>query len=146
MNERVAFFRRGIGNDLWKEHYPIIKYINGKIIEVEEGHLILEFTVLDTQLNPNGILHGGIMATMLDELMGGATWTLNKPFPFATINLQVDYLTAAKEGEILKGEGKVIKAGNTVVHAEAKLYNAKNMVIAKATSNLVIMKPKEKKD
>lgn len=143
MNERVAFFRRGIGNDLWKEHYPIIKFLNGSIVEVNEGQLVFEFTVLETQLNPNGILHGGVMATMLDELMGGATWTLNKPYPFATINLQVDYLSPAKVGEVILGEANVIKAGSTVVHAEAKLYNAKNMVIAKATSNLVVMKPKQ---
>ena len=142
MNERVAFFRRGIGNDLWKEHYPIIKFLNGSIVEVNEGQLIFEFTVLETQLNPNGILHGGVMATMLDELMGGATWTLNKPYPFATINLQVDYLSPAKVGEVIRGEANVIKAGSTVVHAEAKLYNSKNLVIAKATSNLVVMKPK----
>ncbi|MCB9074942.1 MAG: PaaI family thioesterase [Chitinophagales bacterium] len=142
MNERVAFFRRGIGNDLWKEHYPIIKFLNGSIVEVNEGQLIFEFTILETQLNPNGILHGGVMATMLDELMGGATWTLNKPYPFATINLQVDYLSPAKVGEVIRGEANVIKAGSTVVHAEAKLYNSKNLVIAKATSNLVVMKPK----
>ncbi|MEZ5037134.1 MAG: PaaI family thioesterase [Chitinophagales bacterium] len=142
MNERVAFFRRGIGNDLWKEHYPIIKFLNGSIVEVNEGQLIFEFTILETQLNPNGILHGGVIATMLDELMGGATWTLNKPYPFATINLQVDYLSPAKVGEVIRGEANVIKAGSTVVHAEAKLYNSKNLVIAKATSNLVVMKPK----
>ena len=117
MNERVAFFRRGIGNDLWKEHYPIIKFLNGSIVEVNEGQLIFEFTILETQLNPNGILHGGVMATMLDELMGGATWTLNKPYPFATINLQVDYLSPAKVGEVIRGEANVIKAGNTVVHS-----------------------------
>lgn len=142
MNERVAFFRRGIGNDLWKEHYPIIKFLNGSIVEVNEGQLIFEFTILETQLNPNGILHGGVIATMLDELMGGATWTLNKPYPFATINLQVDYLSPAKVGEVIRGEANVIKAGSTIVHAEAKLYNSKNLVIAKATSNLVVMKPK----
>ncbi|HNK90533.1 MAG TPA: PaaI family thioesterase, partial [Chitinophagales bacterium] len=120
----------------------IIKFLNGSIVEVNEGQLIFEFTILETQLNPNGILHGGVMATMLDELMGGATWTLNKPYPFATINLQVDYLSPAKVGEVIRGEANVIKAGNTVVHTEAKLYNSKNMVIAKATSNLVVMKPK----
>lgn len=145
MNERVEFFRRGIGNNLWQEHYPIMKLLNGSIVEVNEGHLVYEFKVTENLLNVNGILHGGMMATMMDELMGAATWTMNRANAYATINLNVDFITAVRADEIIRGEGNVIKAGNTVMHTDAKLFNASGKLVAKATSNLVIMKPKEEK-
>lgn len=139
MNERVQLLRAAIGNTVWQERYPIIKLLNATVIEVDEGKVVFNFVITKEQLNPNGILHGGIIATMLDELMGAAGWTINKPYKFATINLQVDYLSAAKEAEVLRGEGVVVKAGKTVIHAEAKLYNLQERVIAKASSNLVAM-------
>lgn len=143
MNERVQLLRKSIGNTIWQERYPIIKMLNGSTLEVNEGVVKFEFLVDRDLVNPNGILHGGIMATMLDELMGCAVWTMNIPAPFATINLQVDYLTAAKIGEKIIGEGIVLKAGRTVMHAEAKLYNDKNNIVAKAVSNLVVMPQKK---
>jgi len=143
MNERVTLLRHSIGNNIWQEKYPIIKMLNGQVLEVNEGNVKFSFLVEKNMLNPNGILHGGVMATMLDELMGCAAWTMNKPHLFATINLQVDYLTAAKIGETLIGEGIVLKPGNTIMHTEAKLYNSENRMIAKAVSNLVRMPEKK---
>jgi acyl-coenzyme A thioesterase 13 len=143
MNPRVELLRKSIGNNIWQESYPILKHINASILSVDEGHVKFEFVVDKKLLNPNKILHGGMMATMLDELMGCAAWTMNKETTFATINLQVDFLTAAKEDEVLLGDGIVIKAGNSIIHAEAKLFNANNRMIAKASSNLVAMPTKK---
>lgn len=140
-NPKVQLFRSAIGNNFWQEKYPIIKLLNGKVLEVEEGHLKFEFIVTKNLLNPNGILHGGIMATMLDELMGAALFTMNNENPFATINLNVDFLSAARENDVIIGIGEVIKNGKTVANTKAKLL-LNEKVIAKGTSNLVRMPSK----
>lgn len=137
MNARIEFYRNQIGKEKWQFDYPIIDWLKAQMIEVNEGNVKMKFTVEKYMLNPIGILHGGIMATMLDELMGAATFTLGRPNGYATINMNIDYLLSAKVGETIIGEGIVVRAGKTIVHVEAKIYNNDNKVLAKAASNMI---------
>ncbi|HUM52972.1 MAG TPA: PaaI family thioesterase [Chitinophagales bacterium] len=137
MNARVEFFKNQIGKDKWQFPYPLMDWMTAEAVEAEEGFVKMRFTVKEYMLNPIQILHGGVAATMLDELMGAAGFLMNRPVGYATINMNVDYLHSAKVNDVLIGEGKIIRAGKTVMHAEAKLTNADGKVIAKATSNLI---------
>ena len=137
MNERVTFYKKQIEKGEWLFDYPLMKWLNASIIEVEEGFLKMEFKVESYMLNPIGILHGGIASTMLDELMGAAGFTLGRPVGYATINMNVDFLASAKAGDVIVGEGRVTRPGKTVLHTEAKLFAADGKLLSKATSNLI---------
>ena len=137
MNARIEFFKNQIGKDKWQFPYPLMDWMTAEALEAEEGLVKMRFTVKEYMLNPIKIIHGGVLATMLDELMGAAGFLMNRPVGYATINLNVDFLHSAKLNEILIGEGKVIRAGKTVMHTEAKITNADGKVVAKATSNLI---------
>lgn len=139
-NERVAFFKNQIGNPKWQFPYPLMDWMTAEVLEVEEGFVRMKFTVKEYMLNPIKIMHGGVAATMLDELMGAAGFLMNRPVGYATINMNVDYLNSAKLNEIIIGEGTIVRAGKTVIHTEAKLTNAEGKLIAKATSNLIATK------
>lgn len=137
MNARVEFFKNQIGKDKWQFPYPLMDWMTAEALEAEEGLVKMRFTVKEYMLNPIKIIHGGVLATMLDELMGAAGFLMNRPVGYATINMNVDFLHSAKLNEILIGEGKVVRAGKTVMHTEAKITNADGKVVAKATSNLI---------
>lgn len=137
MNARIEFFKNQIGKDKWQFPYPLMDWMTAEALEAEEGLVKMRFTVKEYMLNPIKIIHGGVLATMLDELMGAAGFLMNRPVGYATINMNVDFLHSAKLNEILIGEGKVVRAGKTVMHTEAKLTNADGKVVAKATSNLI---------
>ena len=96
MNKRVEIFRTQIGQDKWLFDYPLMDWMNAKVLEVDEGKVKMQFTVEKYMLNPIGILHGGIAAAMLDELMGAAGFTIGRPTGYATINMNIDYLNSAK--------------------------------------------------
>jgi len=136
-NKRIDFFRNQIGKEKWQFDYPLMDWLRAEVLAVEEGEVKLQFTVERYMLNPIGILHGGIASTMLDELMGAAGFTMGRPTGYATINMNVDFLLSAKVGDKLIGSGKIIRAGKTVMHTEAHLFNMENKLIAKATSNLI---------
>ncbi len=137
MNKRVEIFRTQIGQDKWLFDYPLMDWMNAKVLEVNEGTVKMQFTVEKYMLNPIGILHGGIAAAMLDELMGAAGFTIGRPTGYATINMNIDYLNSAKVGEKVIGEGVIIRAGKNIMHAEAKLFNEENKLLSKASSNLI---------
>jgi uncharacterized protein (TIGR00369 family) len=135
MNPRVEAYRSQIGKELSFD-YPILKYLGFIVQEVEAGYIKVEMQTRKELLNPVGVLHGGIMAMLMDELIGAAGWTLNRPNHFVTVNLNIDFLSSAREGEILFAEGKIVRPGKNVLHGESKIYNSAGKLLAKSSSNL----------
>ncbi|HQV78765.1 MAG TPA: PaaI family thioesterase [Chitinophagales bacterium] len=137
MNKRIEFFRNQIGKDKWQYEYPLMDWLKTQVVEVDEGRVKMQFTVEKYMLNPIGIMHGGIMATILDEVMGAASFTLGRPNGFATVNMNIDFLIPAKAADIIFGEGTVLRAGKTILHIKAELYKTDGTLVAKATSNMI---------
>ena len=90
----------------------------------------------EDQCNHAGVLHGGIISTMLDELMGMTLITIEIDYLYVTINLHVDFLFGAKAGEIITVTSEVFRVGKKIANVEAKMYNAEGKILAKGTSNL----------
>lgn len=115
---------------------PFGAWLNGKLIAAKVGSLTLEFVVRKEQTNPGGLMHGGVAAAIMDEIMGMTLFTLNKTTFYVAVNLNVDFLRPGRLGETLTGVTEVIRDGKTMTHMECKLYNSEQKLIAKATSNL----------
>lgn len=113
------------------------RWLNGKLIAVEEGSLTVEFVIREEMTNPGKILHGGTTASMLDDVMGMTVFALGRETFYTTINLSIDYLLPAKVGDIVYVKSKVIRAGKTVINMECEVRNTEHKIIAKSTSNLV---------
>ncbi|HNB49699.1 MAG TPA: PaaI family thioesterase [Chitinophagales bacterium] len=137
MNKRIDFLRSQIDKEQWQYDYPLMDWLRARVVAVDEGYVKMQFTVEKYMLNPIGIMHGGIMATVLDEVMGAASFTLGRPNGFATVNMNVDYLNPAKLGETIFAIGKIVRAGKTILHIEASIVNANDKLLAKATSNMI---------
>lgn len=113
------------------------RWLNGKLVAVEWGSLTFEFEVREDFTNPAMILHGGVAAAMMDDVIGATVFSLGKDAFFASLNLNVDYLRPAKIGETIQVISEIIRDGNTVTHAECKILNKEGKLVAKAVSNLV---------
>jgi uncharacterized protein (TIGR00369 family) len=78
----------------------------------EPGRQVVEWDATDDYGFPTHvghIVHGGMIATLLDTAMGGACWTLlNEDETFLTADLRVEYFRSAVPG-LLVGEGRVIR-------------------------------------
>jgi len=141
-NSRVSLINqmRGISPDFWP--YPIPKFLGMELIEVKEGYAKVQVTVKKEWLNPSGIAHGGILVTLMDEMMGLCAYTLNMPTPYSTINLTADFFKSAAGGATLIAEGKIVKAGKLVINAEAVVWNDKGEMVCKSGSNLIAINRK----
>jgi uncharacterized protein (TIGR00369 family) len=83
-------------------------------------------------------LHGGIMATIMDEAIGIAIYTLDDTNFFASINLAVDFLRSAKLGEVITAHARVVRRGRRIVNAECQVHNASGELLAKGSCNCVM--------
>ncbi len=76
-------------------------------------------------LNINGVVHGGVYATILDTAMGGSVVSLLvDDETTATTSLYVEFLRAAREGEVLTARGRVLRRGRHIAFAEGDLVGA----------------------
>jgi uncharacterized protein (TIGR00369 family) len=92
--------------------------------------------VLDSRFEGwQGIAHGGIVSTILDEVMAWALvehdlWGL-------TARMQVEFKKPVPIGAPIRGEGHVVSARRRVVEAEGVLRDAAGTVLATATATYV---------
>ncbi|MGL4630753.1 MAG: PaaI family thioesterase [Leadbetterella sp.] len=121
---------------------PFGKLLNPTLLAVSEGKLKVSFVVREEFTNPIGTLHGGVTAGLMDELFGITTFTLQREGFYMSINIQVDFLRPGVKGETLIAETEIIKDGRNTAHAECKIYNSQNKLIAKGSSNLILTEAK----
>jgi len=96
-------------------------------------------------LNFNGIVHGGVMATILDTAMGGAVVSLlTEDETAATTSLYVEFLRTARQGEVLTARGHVLRRGRHVAFAEGNLVGTEGERLSQARGTWYIWSAAEK--
>ena len=78
-----------------------------------------------------------------DEAIGMTTFTLQKEGFYVAINLNVDFLRPGILGETITAETNIIRDGRNLCHAECKVFNEQGVLIAKASSNLMLTQIKK---
>ena len=89
-----------------------------------------------------GYVHGGIIATLLDETMSKAVSALGKPA--MTRNIEVDYRRPVPSGVPIRIEGRVVRSELSKHWAEASILNAQGTVLAHGKGFFIQMRPKQK--
>ena len=110
---------------------------------IERGKATISLEVKHDMTNPYLNIHGGMMALVMDEVIGWAVVSLDTDNHYTSLNLNVDFLYAIKEGDRLKATSEVIREGKKIIHVECRVYDMQNTLLGKATSNLIVtgMKP-----
>jgi uncharacterized protein (TIGR00369 family) len=128
-------------NDLRKFMTGIVPYwqtLGLELVEVEPGHAVFAANVRP-QLMQNGVLHGGVLASIADSACAVAAISRVYPTNYATtINLQVSYLKPVVEGRF-RAVGRCLKAGKNVLFSEAQVFDEKETLVCSAVSQLLVI-------
>lgn len=96
-----------------------------------EETCIVSFEVMPGLFNPQGTLHGGILATAMDISMGHL---LNRADgPGATLEMKVQYLAPVASGRV-RCEGSFLRRGRSVSFLQSKASGEDGKLIAHATA------------
>lgn len=136
MNRILSFFKKHIGTQPPEMAPPFNKWLNGILRKAEPGTVTMEFEIRKEMTNPVGMLHGGMHAAMMDEVMGMAVATVHDETFFTTVNLAIDYLDKAVVGENVFVEATVIRKGKNMIHVVAEVRNREGVLLSKGASNL----------
>ena len=120
---------------------PIAMLMQFDIRSLEEGRVEFGCTLDESVYNPIGVVHGGLVCTLLDTVVGCAVHTtLPAGVAYTSIELKVNYLrpVTATSGE-LTAHGWVTKPGRRVAFADGDVRDRNGTVLATATGSCLVM-------
>jgi len=136
-NLSLLFLKQNIGLRMSKGLSPFGRWIDGKLIEAEEGKVKIEIEVRKEMCNPIGNIHGGAIAGIMDEIMGIAVFSLGRENFYSTVNLAINYFATSDESQNIIVKSNVLKPGKNVINVECEIWDEEEKkLLAKGTSNL----------
>ena len=113
--------------DLVNEQNGFLKHNDIIILESNEKTSKVKMNISENSLNPYGIVHGGLIFSMGDTVMGITIRSTGRDA--VTLDGTINYLKPGK-GKYLIATSEVIKVGKTTSVLMANIYNDKNELIA----------------
>ncbi len=110
--------------------------------DAEAMTMTVSFAAKPEFLNPAGILQGGVLAAMMDDVMGPVVVAAAKGAKFpTTTDLHTTYYAAAQAGGRLVATARVERMGATIAYTSAEIRDDAGALIAKAiqTARLIPM-------
>jgi uncharacterized protein (TIGR00369 family) len=115
-------------------------------VEVAEGRVVFRVTPGEQHYNPIGVVHGGLLATVLDSAMGCAVHTtLPAGTGYTTVDLHVHFVRAvSRDTGPLRAEAVLVHRGARVATAEGRVVDEKGRVYAHGSTTCLIVGPERK--
>ncbi len=96
-----------------------------------EGTCVITFEPADFLFNPQGTLHGGIIATVMDISMGHLL--AREAGPGATLEMKTQYLKAAAAGKLVC-TGRFLRQGKGISFLASEMVDDRGELVAHATA------------
>src|SRR6187402_56562 len=71
---------------------PAGNWLEFTLERIEKGSVTISLEIRKEMTNPYGNIHGGIMALIMDEVIGWAVVSLDMGTGYTSLNLNVDFL------------------------------------------------------
>ncbi len=125
--------------DVQYGEFPLKSFLEMTIEGPEPGIGTAHVQIGDHHLNPNGVVHGGVLFTMVDTAMGKATMSVLDEGRFcASVEVNLRFIRPASEGA-LTAVAEVLKRGRGIVHLQARVTGGDDRLIATAAGTFAII-------
>ena len=102
-----------------------------------DGEVSADYTVSESYQGYPGVVHGGVVAAMLDEICGRSHMGVDPPRFMYTARLDIRYRKNVPVGQQLKLVGKAGKSKRRAATAHGAIYNPDGELLAEAEALLV---------
>ena len=119
---------------------PFASFCGVEPMEAKDDRSVLRLPLRQEHGNNLGIAHGGVTCTLLDIAMGSAA-RRKVDLPVMTLDMQVSFIAPGRG--VLLAEGRVVRAGRSVVFVEGEVTTEDGELVAKRSG---LFKPVRMKD
>jgi len=119
---------------------PYFSLLSMEIRGLSWGESLLEILVQEKHFQPFGLVHGGVLASLIDAAAFWAVYTqVPEELGMTTVELKLNYLAPLSTGRMI-ARGKSLRVGKTLCLGEASIVNEEGALLAHGTSTMMILK------
>ena len=126
-------------NEIFRSSEPVYRIIGVEVKEIGSGYVRAVFNMRDEITRWGGVVHGGIVMTVIDIVVGISVMTVNDGVDQYTAELKVNFLEPLRVGPFT-AIGRVIRRGGTLVVGEGEIYDGHNKLCAKGIGTWFIVR------
>ena len=113
-----------------------------EFLSSRDGHAEMSWSPTPDMANPFGSVHGGIIATVIDESCGAALMPLIETPSAPTVSLNVEYLHAVQVGGTYTVHSEIVRKGRAMAIADSRIHNAEGTILVRGTCYFQIPRSK----
>jgi uncharacterized protein (TIGR00369 family) len=119
---------------------PYFTLISMEITNLDWGQSRLEVVVEEKHLQPFGMVHGGVYASVVDAAAFWAVYPqIDEDLGITTVELKLNYLAPTSTGSLI-AKGKSIKVGKSLCLGEAYVEDETGKLLAHGTETMMVLK------
>jgi len=116
---------------------PFPRHLPMRLVSMDLDRARIELDVAECHLQPFGIVHGGVIATLIDTATFWAAFgSLPADHGLVNVDLKLNYLQAVSSGRLV-AESRAIRSGRTLSYTEASVTDSDGALVAHGTSTLM---------
>jgi acyl-CoA thioesterase len=118
--------------------WPFAELLGMRAKLIDDGRARFELAVDARHLNPNGLLHGGVVYSLADTAMGAALFSrLDPGETCVTLEIKMNYLSSVTGGGVA-ADAAVVDRSTRIGVIEAKVFHDDGRLVALATGTFYI--------
>jgi uncharacterized protein (TIGR00369 family) len=119
---------------------PLLDLLKITPVAYSPGHATFQMVVEKPHLRTLGLMHGGVATTLLDTALGCAAGSRAPQGHYVvTVQLNINFIRPAWEGEKLLAIGETIHTGRQTVVARGEIRTADKVLVASATGTFMFL-------
>lgn len=107
-------------------------------MDAPKGTAVWGFRVEPYHCNPYGMLHGGMLTSVADTLMGSLVFDAIEGQPCATISLTSDFIGAGRAGDWVEGRAELLRQGRNVCFLRCEMRAGERLLMSASGSWAII--------
>jgi len=116
---------------------PFPKHMAMKLTAIGFDHAEVEMFLAEFHLQPYGIVHGGVLATLVDTATFWAAFLrIPEDAGLVNVDLKLNYLKPVVIGS-LRAEGVCLRSGRSISYSETRVFDEEDGLVAHGTSTLM---------
>ncbi len=122
---------------------PLLGELGLTLSDYGEGWVEGTWVPTPKACNPNGPVQGGVYAVVADAVIAFATLSALESGEHCTLlEMKTSFLRGAKQGDLLKIRGEVVRMARTVAFCRAIIHNAVDEIVLEATATNLLFRAK----
>jgi acyl-CoA thioesterase len=121
------------------QHPGFAELVGFEVFPESDGTGKAQLIVSERHLNPNGVVHGGALFTLVDTAMGASLMQrLDEGEICATLQISMNFLRAVVSCDVVECEARVVNKGRRFANVRGELY-VQEKLVGTADGNFAIM-------